>query len=112
MVGDAEPGVSASVAARIARRASRQRARPGGRLNSRVSGRALRAIAALGPVTARRLADLADAELLSGRGTERLLRVARTVADLAGSPRSRSSTSRRPRAGAAVELRAPMALAV
>jgi magnesium chelatase family protein len=30
----------------------------------------------------RRLADLADAERLSGRGTERLLRVARTVADL------------------------------
>jgi magnesium chelatase family protein len=37
----------------------------------------------MAPETARRLADLADAELLSGRGTERLLRVARTVADLA-----------------------------
>jgi magnesium chelatase family protein len=50
-----------------------------------VSGRALRSIAQLAPHTARRLADLADAERLSGRGTERLLRVARTVADLAAS---------------------------
>jgi magnesium chelatase family protein len=37
------------------------------------------------PTTAA-LGRLADAELLSGRGTERLLRVARTVADLAGAP--------------------------
>jgi magnesium chelatase family protein len=36
-------------------------------------------------VTARALGDLADSEKLSGRGTERLLRVGRTVADLAGS---------------------------
>jgi magnesium chelatase family protein len=35
---------------------------------------------------ARRVTELADAELASGRGTERLLRVARTIADLAGSP--------------------------
>jgi magnesium chelatase family protein len=35
--------------------------------------------------TARHLADVGDSERLSGRGTERLLRVARTVADLVGS---------------------------
>jgi magnesium chelatase family protein len=48
-----------------------------------VSGRALRAAAGLAPEASERLAELADSELLSGRGTERLLRVARTVADLA-----------------------------
>ena len=37
-------------------------------------------------MTSRRLADLADAERLSGRGTERLLRVARTIADLDEAP--------------------------
>jgi magnesium chelatase family protein len=31
------------------------------------------------------VAELAEAELASGRGTERLMRVARTIADLAGS---------------------------
>lgn len=86
MVTGPEPESSAAVAARIAGARSIQLARLGGRLNSRVSGRALRTIAGLRPVTARRLADLADTERLSGRGTERLLRVARTVADLAGSP--------------------------
>lgn len=83
MVGDAQPEPSAAVAARVAAARRRQLARPGGRLNARVSGRALRAIAALGPAASARLAELGDAELLSGRGTERLLRVARTIADLA-----------------------------
>ena len=36
----------------------------------------------LSDASARRVADLAEAELASGRGTERLLRVARTIADL------------------------------
>lgn len=85
MVGGSDPESSSAVAERIAGARATQLARPGNRLNARVSGRALRAIARLQPVTARRLADLADSEHLSGRGTERLLRVARTVADLAGS---------------------------
>jgi magnesium chelatase family protein len=72
------------VADRIAEARTRQLARPGRRLNSRVSGRALRAIAALSAESSERLTDLADGELLSGRGTERLLRVARTIGDLAG----------------------------
>jgi magnesium chelatase family protein len=82
MVTGIDPEASATVAARIAGARARQQARPGGRLNARLTGRALRAIALLQPRTTRRLADLADAERLSGRGTERLLRVARTVADL------------------------------
>ena len=85
MVTGPEPESSAVVGARIATARATQKARLGGRLNARTSGRSLRAIAQLGPLTSRRLSDLADAELLSSRGTERLLRVARTVADLAGS---------------------------
>ena len=86
MVEGPDPESSAAVAMRIAAARTTQQARLGGKLNARVGGRALRAISNLRPITARRLADLADAERLSGRGTERLLRVARTVADLAASP--------------------------
>jgi magnesium chelatase family protein len=80
---DSEP--SDTVRARIAAARARQLARPGRRVNARVTGRVLRAIAQMDPPTSERLAELADAERLSGRGTERLLRVARTVADLADS---------------------------
>ncbi len=82
MVEGLEPESSAIVGARIAAARAMQKARPGAKLNARLSGRALRAFAAMRPISTRRLADLADAERLSGRGTERLLRVARTVADL------------------------------
>ena len=85
MVADIEPEASDVVAARIAAARAVQRARLGGRLNARLSGRALRAHAAMKPATNRGLGDLADSERLSGRGTERLLRVGRTIADLAGS---------------------------
>jgi magnesium chelatase family protein len=86
MVGGPDPESSAEVAARIAAARAVQRARLGGRLNARLSGRALRAHAAMSALTTRRLADLSDGERLSGRGTERLLRVGRTIADLAGAP--------------------------
>jgi len=85
LVGGQDPEPSAVVGARIATARARQLARPGSKLNARVSGRALRLISRLRPETSNRLAELADAERLSGRGTERLLRVARTVADLASS---------------------------
>lgn len=79
------PEASASVAARIAAARDRQRARPGGAPNGRLGGRALRDACALDAVTAARAVVLAEREGLSGRGTDRLLRVARTIADLEGS---------------------------
>jgi magnesium chelatase family protein len=82
MVGGPTPEASLVVARRIAEARARQQARFGGKLNARISGRALRSTARLTELTSDRLADLADTERLSGRGTERLLRVARTVADL------------------------------
>jgi magnesium chelatase family protein len=81
-----EPESSAIVAERIAFGRNVQRARGSGRLNGRVSGRELRSICRLSPVASRRAIELADLEGLSGRGTERLLRVARTIADLAAAP--------------------------
>jgi magnesium chelatase family protein len=80
-----EPESSSVVAGRIARARLRQLARPGSTLNARVGGRALRGIARLTPATQAHLVRLSELERLSGRGTERLLRVARSIADLAGS---------------------------
>ena len=85
LVAGREPEASATVAARIVAARDVQRAR-GGRLNGRLRGRALRAACDLSPVVRARAVALADLEALSGRGTERLLRVARTIADLAGAP--------------------------
>jgi len=81
------PEDSATVAGRIAAARAMQLARPPGRLNGRVSGRALRAACALDELGERRAIELSELERLSGRGTERLLRVARTIADLAGAAR-------------------------
>ncbi len=83
MAGE-EPESSAVVAGRIAEARGVQRSRGSGRLNGRISGRELRSMCRLSPVASRRAIELADLEGLSGRGTERLLRVARTIADLAG----------------------------
>ena len=84
LVAGPDPESSAVVAGRIAAAREIQRQRNAGRLNGRLSGRSLRAICRLTPATTRRAIDLAELEGLSGRGTERLLRVARTIADLAG----------------------------
>ena len=65
-------------------RAGRRLGRPGGTLNGRLTGRALRDACRLDRGTERRIVQLAELERASGRGTERLLRVARTIADLAG----------------------------
>jgi magnesium chelatase family protein len=80
----AAPEGSAEVAARVATARCRQLQRSG-RPNSRLSGRALRAACALGAAEQSHAIRLADLEGWSARGIERLLRVARTIADLAGS---------------------------
>ncbi len=83
LVGGRDPESSAVVGARID--AAREHAQADrGRLNGRLRGRWLRRACRLSPEAARRVVDLADAEAASGRGVERLLRVARTIADLAG----------------------------
>ena len=84
MVDGPDPEASAVVAARIAAARDVQLARPGRLLNAQIPGRAIRRLARLTPETSGRLIALAEAERLSGRGTDRLLRVARTIADLAG----------------------------
>jgi magnesium chelatase family protein len=84
LVGGTEPEASSPVAGRVAATRRRQLARAGGRLNGRLSGRALRATCGLDALASRRLVQLSEHERLSGRGTERLLRVARTIADLDG----------------------------
>jgi magnesium chelatase family protein len=84
LVGGPEPESSAVVAARIATARGRQAARNRDTPNGRVRGRQLRAICRLGAAETRRAIELAEREQLSGRGTERLLRVARTIADLEG----------------------------
>ena len=87
IVATGEPEASAAVAARIAAARDIQLARPPGSLNGRVGGRVLREACRLTPAVRSRTVLLAEAEQLSGRGTDRLLRVARTIADLAGSSR-------------------------
>jgi magnesium chelatase family protein len=80
---------SAIVRARVVAARDRQMARAG-RLNTRLQGRELRATVALAP-GARTLLDAALERLaLSARGHDRVLRVARTIADLAGSDRVES----------------------
>jgi magnesium chelatase family protein len=84
VVAGREPEGSATVAARIAA-ARRLQLERSGRLNGRLAGRSLRVACDLSPASRNRAVALATVEALSGRGTERLLRVARTIADLAGS---------------------------
>jgi magnesium chelatase family protein len=78
-----EPEASASVAARIVTARAVADRRSGG-LNARLTGRPLRAACRLTRGAERHVVALAELERASGRGTERMLRVARTIADLAG----------------------------
>ena len=85
LVRGPDPEPSAIVGKRIAGARAVALARPSATLNGRLTGRALREACQLDLRTERRIVALADLERASGRGTERLLRVARTIADLAGS---------------------------
>jgi len=84
LIGGPEPEDSAVVRMRVRATRDRQLGRPGGRLNGRLTGRALRGACRLDRAAERRVVQLSELERMSGRGTERLLRVARTIADLAG----------------------------
>jgi magnesium chelatase family protein len=79
-----EPEGSAAVGVRIAAARARATLDRGG-MNGRLRGRALRRACRLSSLAAARVAALAEDELATGRGTERLMRVARTIADLDGS---------------------------
>ncbi len=83
MVAGTAPEPSSVVARRIAVARDRQRDR-GTVPNGRLRGRSLGAVCRLRPETVTRAVLLAEREGLSARGTDRLLRVARTIADLAG----------------------------
>lgn len=80
--GDPPEG-SARVARRVAAARTRQLERFG-TLNARIEGRRLRGACALSAATEAVIVELAERTALSARGTTRLLRVARTIADLAG----------------------------
>jgi len=84
LLGSAPVEPSNVVAGRIAEARDRQRLRWGDEPNGRFGGRRLRAACRLSDEAAARAAALAEREGLSGRGTDRLLRVARTIADLDG----------------------------
>lgn len=84
IVSGPEPEDSATVALRIAMARATAAARGANADNGRLAGRTLRAACQLSAAEERRVVQLADMERASGRGTERILRVARTIADLAG----------------------------
>jgi magnesium chelatase family protein len=84
LVRNDDPEPSRVVAARIAAARALSLGRSQGLLNARLRGRALRSACRLSRAAAGRAVYLAELEGASGRGTERLLRVARTIADLAG----------------------------
>ncbi|HUU34967.1 MAG TPA: hypothetical protein VMW48_12960, partial [Vicinamibacterales bacterium] len=79
---------TAEVRNRVAKARRRQcdRAAPGvAGLNSKLSPHALERVAALEPAALSRFAEAATRLNLSGRAVHRVLRVARTIADLDGS---------------------------
>ncbi len=85
LLGRSCPETSATVATRVAmaRAAALER---NGQPNSRLSGRLLRGVCDLGPAEEALARTIAGSMGLSARGVERLLRVARTIADIEGGP--------------------------
>jgi magnesium chelatase family protein len=78
---------SADVRARVLAARARQTARLGGRTNSRMTAKELRVHAALDRRGTATLRNAVEAYSLSARAHDRVLRVARTLADLAGRER-------------------------
>jgi len=85
LIRGSDPEGSAAVASRVETARHRALARSPRVLNGRLTGRSLREACQLGGAAERRIVELAELERASGRGTERILRVARTIADLADS---------------------------
>jgi magnesium chelatase family protein len=84
---DAQLGeTSAAIRARVLAARDRQLSRDG-RLNARLQGRALRSRVTLEPPARALISRALDRLALSARGYDRVLRVARTIADLAGADR-------------------------
>ena len=111
IVNGIAPESSKVVAARIAAGRKIQTERSSGLLNARVTGHALREICGLGRVERIRAIALADGERMSGRGTDRLLRVARTIADLEGAGRVQVVHLEEAARWRAPATRSPLALA-
>lgn len=82
---------SAEVQARVVAARARQSRRQG-KTNARLSGRELERFVALEPAGERRVLAAAEALRLSRRGLDRVLKVSRTIADLAGSERVGEAT--------------------
>ena len=86
LVAAPDPECSAVVRDRIVQARVVQSTRNGGMPNARLAGRRLRSLAAPTREARTRLVELGERHRLSGRGVERALRVARTIADLASDP--------------------------
>ena len=82
-----EPESSAVVAARIGAARSRSLVRNGGVANAELRGAAALRLAGLSPAARSVLSELARANGLSARGVHRVVRVARSIADLDGRER-------------------------
>ena len=100
------PESSSKVAARVAAARARSRVRNGGRLNAGLTGREAEDSCRLGRRARGRLGEIADARGLTARGVHRILRIARSIADLDGGDAVGESTVL-----AAADLRDPAALA-
>jgi len=111
LIGGSDPEGSAEVAVRIARARAVQLGRSPGLLNARVGGRALRESCGLTTEVRARAVRLAETERLSGRGTDRLLRVARTIADLEGATNVEGGHVEEAARWRAPASRSPLALA-
>ncbi|WP_343080968.1 YifB family Mg chelatase-like AAA ATPase [Ostreiculturibacter nitratireducens] len=98
--GDASATVAARVAAARAVQAARYRDHPTARVNADAEGAALEQIATPDPEGRELLIRVAERFGLSARGYHRVLRVARTIADLAG-----SESVRKPHVAEAVSYR-------
>jgi len=82
--GESTAAVAARVAAARARQAARFAGRPGLTLNADLEGRALEELAPLSAADRSFLAEAAARFKLSARGYHRVIKVARSIADLAG----------------------------